>query len=536
MVQEPVRPRQQSITDKQEGYRAQMRSRLRMPAFLVAAMVVGAAIATGTQSLSPASGADRTDTAVAPPLPDVNRAEALTTARALSGSFAEVVDRVSPAVVFIDIEKRMSGTPAQFEFEGPLGPDMDPFRFFFGPGGRGRMPIPFGNPVQRGQGSGFIISADGYIVTNNHVVGEADRMEVTLADGRRYEAVLVGADPQTEVALIKIDARDLPTVKLGDSNALRVGEWVLAIGSPFGLNHTVTSGIVSARGRGNVGIVDYADFIQTDAAINPGNSGGPLINLDGEVVGMNTAILSPSGASAGIGFAIPINMVKYVVDELRDHGAVTRGYLGISIQQLTPELARYFGLDQSRGILVAEVSPNSPAARAGLKRDDVIVEIDGRPVGESGAFRSHISTTPPGTEVTLTVLRNGKRIEKDVRVGTLPQPERQARRTDGGGSDIEDAGLKGKIGVGVQPLTSELAAQLGLDENESGLLVTQVVPGSPAARAGLRPGAVIKEVNRRPVEDIDSLRQALKEDSRNNTALLLVREREGIRYVAVDLA
>ncbi len=492
----------------------------RTPSLVAAAMVAGAALAAGTLSLAPAAGQAVDGAAV----------------HALQTSFADVVEKTAPAVVFIEVEREPTGTPAgRFRSPRELGPDFDPFEFFFGPG-RGTspfdMPLPRRGMPVRGQGTGFIISPDGYIVTNNHVVGDMDRVRVTLADGRRFDAVTVGTDPQTEIALIKIDGEDLPTVKLADSDKLRVGDWVLAIGNPFGLNHTVTSGIVSARGRGNVNIVDYADFIQTDAAINPGNSGGPLLNLNGEVVGMNTAILSPSGSNAGIGFAVPANMIRYVVDELREHGTVTRGYLGINIQALTPDLARWFGVDENRGVVVADVTPDSPADKAGLKRDDVIVELNGEPVGALGSFRSHIAATAPGSTLTLTVVRDGKRIEKKVETGALPGSERVA--SAGGSSGPGQPSGGAQLGVTVQPLTDELAQRFDY-VGRTGLVVADVQPGSPAARAGIRPGDLIEEVNRRPVANAEDLRVALDDNKGNNTALLRVRSADGARYVPIEL-
>lgn len=509
-------------------------SSLRVSAIVAVAMIAGAAIAAGTLSLTPAKGADLALPAAAAPAPVVTPAQSgsVASAQQLSDAFATIVEQASPAVVFIDVEKDAKGSPAGF-----FGPgEGDPFEFFFGPGMRGRgQQMPMGQPAMKGQGSGFIITQDGYIVTNNHVVGDMDRVRVTLADGRRFDAKIIGSDPQTEIALIKVDAEGLPTVPMGDSQNLRVGEWVLAIGSPFGLSHTVTEGIVSARGRGNVGIVDYADFIQTDAAINPGNSGGPLLNLRGEVIGMNTAILSPSGSSAGIGFAIPANMVKYVVGELQKTGKVTRGYLGVSIQDLTPDLAKYFKIDKNEGVLVADVSPDSPAEKAGLKRDDVIVRLNGQPIGEGGAFRTHVATTAPGTTVRVTILRDGQTVDKDVTVGTLPnRPDDDELIPASNEEGPAERG--GRLGVALAPLTPEIAQQLNLDANEKGVVVTGVQPGSPAARAGIRPGALIKEINREPVSEPEQVKGALKQGARDNTVLLLIREGQGTRYVAVDLA
>ena len=452
---------------------------------------------------------------------------AIGTVEALSDAFAQVVDRVSPAVVFITIEKKPEQMPAGFFDNGTDGPQGF-FGFPFPPMFRGPHGRTFDRPMQVGEGSGFIVSADGYILTNNHVAGDADRMTVKLSDGREFQAKLVGTDPQTEVALIKIDATDLPVVALGDSDTLRVGEWVLAIGSPFGLSHTVTSGIVSARGRGDVRIVDYADFIQTDAAINPGNSGGPLLDIRGNVIGMNTAIMSRSGGSDGVGFAIPINMVKYVADQLKNNGTVTRGFLGIGIQPLTPELAKYFGTKESNGILVSEVLPDSPAAKAGLQQDDVIVELNGQPVGDAGAFRSQIAMTPKGKDVGLTIARGGERINKSVSVGEKTSEELASESPRG----VEKRETQGKLGIAIQPLTSDLAKQMGLD-GKTGILVTEVAPGSPAMRAGIRGGDLITEVNRQPVKDLAEFQAAMK-SSKNGAALLRVQSEEGTRYVAVE--
>ena len=310
--------------------------------------------------------------------------------RMMGKTFASVAKRVSPAVVFVKVEKVVESQPnvqffAPFGGDNPFGDDF--LQRFFGTPSPQEQPRQFRQiPRQHqrivGQGSGFIISPDGYIMTNNHVVGDADKVTVKLEDGREFIAKTVGTDPHTDVALIKIDAKNLPVLALGNSDALEVGEWVLAIGNPFGLSHTLTAGIVSAKGRSSLGLADYENFIQTDAAINPGNSGGPLVDLNDKAVGMNTAIFSQSGGYMGIGFAIPINMAKAIKDQLIKTGSVTRGYLGIVIQDLTPELAKSFGLDDHNGILVAEVTENSPAEKAGLRQGDVIVEFNGKAVEE----------------------------------------------------------------------------------------------------------------------------------------------------------
>jgi len=453
---------------------------------------------------------------------------ALSTLNDLSEAFVKLSADASPAVVSIRVKKDFSG-----QLQPTNGPGIDPgdlFEHFFGPGFRGfrgpEAPAPGGVPIPYGEGTGFIVSADGYIVTNNHVVDSADVVEVTMDDGRQFDAEVIGADPQTEVALIKVDATNLPALPLGNSDDIRVGEWVVAIGSPFGLDRTVTSGIVSARGRGEVGIVDYADFIQTDAAINPGNSGGPLLNLKGEVIGMNTAIYSQSGGSMGIGFAIPVNMVRYVVDELREDGTVSRGFLGIGIQNLTPDLAQWFNVDESRGVLVASVVPDTPADRAGLKQDDVIVAYDGNPVVEAGSFRSHVATTPAGETADLTIVRDGKRITKKVTIGEMEGDG----MTPSGATKPEAHGKT--LGITIENLTGETARQLGL-EGKTGVVIGQVSRGSAAAMAGLQPGMVITEVNRQPVHNVNEFRDAMEKADAGRGTLLRVEDQNGSRYVAI---
>lgn len=489
---------------------------------------------------SPVQGAVKTDNNPASqslsvvPVAGVDKTAALSVVQALSTTFEQVVSKASPAVVHIQIEKDLKGSPAAFF--GPNAGSRDPqgmYRFFFGPGmGEQGMPAPSdpdAGPVPVGQGSGFIISSDGYIVTNNHVVDGADRLKVTLADGKEFTAKVIGTDPETEIALIKVNAQGLPTLPLGNSESLNVGEWVLAIGSPFGLDHSVTSGIVSARGRGNVGIADYADFIQTDAAINPGNSGGPLLDMSGNVVGMNTAIVSRTGGSNGVGFAIPVNMIKYITDQLREHGTITRGFLGISIQGLTPELAKWFKTSEGQGVLIAEVTKGSPAEKAGLQKDDVIVELNGQPVGEVGAFRSHISTTASGSKIDLTIIRNGERMTKTIEVGGKPA-EQVAMNT---GADME--GPHTGLGIAVQGLTDDLAQRLGY-QGEKGVVVAQVAPDSKAERAGIKAGDLIKEVNKKEVDNPKDFQQALKQGDKDHTALLLIQEGQASRYVALEVA
>jgi serine protease Do len=471
-------------------------------------LVVAASIAVANMSRSPVT-AEGTSAAVM-------------NAQETGKAFAEVTKQVAPAVVFIQATKQPVALNGQQDFgdlRGQIPEEM--LRHFFG----GRLPqMPAPQPSV-GAGSGFIISEDGYILTNNHVVGDTSSLEVTLQDGRKFDAEVVGADARTDVAIIKIDGDDLPVLPLGDSDAIEVGEWVLAVGSPFGLSGTVTTGIISAKGRSSMGITDYEDFLQTDAAINPGNSGGPLINLRGEVVGINTAIASRTGAYNGIGFAIPINMANAIRQQLIDNGRVTRGYLGVVIQQLTPDLADSFGVEGDSGVLIGEVTPDGPAGKAGLKQGDVIVEMDGKPVEKMAPFRNRVAMVAPGSKVELEVLRDGARKTFNVQVGELPNnPQLASARK----SEVES------LGLGVQDLDEQLAAQLGL-EGESGIVVTSVAPGSQAARQGIRTGSLIKEVNRTPVKNVNQFRKILSEHKGDQSILLLVQDGSYSRYVVLKL-
>jgi serine protease Do len=450
----------------------------------------------------------------------------ISTLQSLSDAYVKVAEETSHGVVYIEISKSV---PSPTFFDGGSGLP-DELRRFFDPrrGGQQMPQAPPADqmPVPVGTGSGFIISPDGYIVTNHHVAAEADGLKVTLPDGRVFDATLVGSDPQTEVALLKIDASGLPTVALGNSDGVRVGEWVLAVGSPFGLDHTVTSGIVSAQGRSEVGIVDYANFIQTDAAINPGNSGGPLINLHGEVIGMNTAILSSSGGSNGIGFAIPINMVKSVVDDLKDDGKVVRGFLGVHIQNITPELAKWFDVEGGQGALIAEVQEDSPAARAGLQKDDIVVSLDGHAVNDASALRSRVATTPPNQQLTIEIVRKGKHLEKQITLGEL-----DSNSTVSGGSV---PGGPSRLGMQLQNLDPNIASQLGF-AGTAGVVVTQVEPNSQAAREGIEPGMIITEVNRVPVANVQEFKSALEQGKADGSVLLNIHKDGSSRYVAMKL-
>ena len=377
-----------------------------------------------------------------------------------------------------------------------------------------------------GQGSGFLISSDGYILTNYHIVGEAQRVRVTLQDGRTFEATLIGTDPKSDVAVIKIAGSNLPTLPLGNSDALHVGEWVIAIGNPFGLTHTITVGVVSAKGRSRLGITDYEDFIQTDASINPGNSGGPLLNLRGEVIGINTAIASRSGGPLGIGFAIPINMAQRIQEQLVTTGRVVRGYLGIRIQDVTQELATSFHLASVEGALVAEVSKGTPAEKAGLHTGDVIVTVGEQPVQNAGQLRNLIALLSPRTRVTMDVLRHGQRQSLTVVLGELPENDRTAR--------VPTTDIQHRLGLAVQELTPDLAHKLGYHAGQ-GVLVTHVEPGSPAAQAGLRSGMCILEVNYQSVNTRDEFQHALGQTEQMERLLLLVQYGQGTQFIALHL-
>jgi serine protease Do len=434
------------------------------------------------------------------------------------GSFADLAERTSPAVVNIQTSKTIGGPAA------PGQRPRHPLEEFFGP---------FGPPFEElfeqprkvpSLGTGFVISADGYILTNNHVIEDVDKIEVQFEDGRKFEAQVVGRDPRTDVALIKVEAGEaLPALPLGDSDSVRPGDWVVAIGNPFGLAHTVTAGIVSARHREINADPDarrFDDFIQTDAAINPGNSGGPLINLAGEVIGINTAI-NPRANT--IGFAVPVNIAKGILPELRNAGKVSRGWLGVYIQPIEPEMAEILGLDDTKGALVSKVEPGSPADEAGLKSGDVVVEFDGRPIEKMEELPRYVAGAGVGKELKLVALRKGQRKSFAVTLGELDAGVEEASATP---SEAE----KPRYGLSVQELTPELGQQLGM-EGAKGVIVTQVEPGSPADDAGIRRRDVILEVNQRPVASVKDFRAAL--GSGDKGALLLVRRGEAEIFVAV---
>ena len=450
-------------------------------------------------------------------------------AKELSKAFSTTAKAAMPAVVSIKVEKAVQmnpmGSDGPFGLNDPFGQfDEDFLRRFFG----GRMPQRQGPQkyVERGQGSGFIISEDGYILTNNHVVGDVDKMTVELQDGRKFtNAKLIGTDPDSEVALIKIEGNNFPVLPMGDSGKIEIGDWVIAIGNPFGLNETVTVGVISAVGRSNVHIAAYEDFIQTDAAINPGNSGGPLINLDGKVIGINTAIVSQSGGYMGIGLAIPINMARAIEEQLKSTGKVSRGYVGVWGQDITSDVAELLGLKESGGVIVAQVEKGSPADKAGLKNHDVILDMNGKKVQSYDAFRNEIATMRPGGAVRLNGLRESKPLELTITLGERPGAAAQAQKT-------AEERPEQSLGLQVQNLTKELADQLGYQPGE-GVLVTAVTQGGPAAEEGIQRGDLILSVNRQNVTDVGEFAKAVKQSRKSGKVLLLIKRGDASQFVVL---
>jgi len=443
------------------------------------------------------------------------------------GSFAPIVEKVSPAVVKIEVTASIKDTSLD------QMPDLnDPnLRQLFGDQfGRAFPPHSLGPEIEHGLGSGVIVTKDGYILTNNHVVDGARKVQVTLPDGREFTARVVGRDPKTDIAVVKIDANNLPTVMMADSSAVKVGDMVLAVGNPFGVGQTVTEGIVSAKDRGNMGIEDYEDFIQTDAAINPGNSGGALVDIDGRLIGINTAILSRSGGSQGVGFAIPSNLARNVMESLIKDGYVTRGYLGVIIQNVTPELAPEFNLKETSGALISEVEPNGPAHDAGMEDGDVIVKFNGQPIADSRRLQLEVAATKPGSKVPVGVIRNGQAKTLEVTIQPLPGTDRGA----GAGAGSQNGDDNGTLnGVTVGDLDQQARQQFNIPGNVHGALITQVDPASASAQAGLQPGDVIESINRHLVNDADEAVK-LTEHSRSKHTLVRVWAKGGSHYIVVE--
>ena len=435
-----------------------------------------------------------------------------TTVQMIPENFSDLAEKARPGVVNIRTVKRIEGGGPVFRhfFGNPFG-HRNPFEDFFTPFPRGGSE---GDFKQQSLGSGFIISREGYIVTNNHVIENADEIKVKLANGKAFDAEVVGRDPKTDLALIKIDrSNDLAPLSLGDSDALRVGTWVVAIGSPFGLEQTVTAGIVSAKGR-VIGAGLYDDFIQTDASINPGNSGGPLLNMKGEVVGINTAIMSRGGGNDGVGFAIPVNLAKGIVEQLKNEGRVTRAWLGVAIQDLIPELADYYNLKGQKGALVNHVYEGDPAHKAGIKTGDIIVEANGKKVLSTRDLSRTIANAPVGAQIPITILRDGQ--EKIVHVEL-------AKRVDSDAPVKVAAKSSNGLGLQVTELKPETARRAGLHEDEKGVLVTHVQPGGKGEVAGIQPGDVIKEVNRKPVRTPKEVKNQMDKVKSGDTVQILIK-------------
>jgi Do/DeqQ family serine protease len=434
-------------------------------------------------------------------------------------SYADVVGAAAPAVVTIRTSGRARVSPTQFEGQEP----DDLFRRFFGeqmPRGQ-RMPRA---PRQRALGSGVIVTTDGYILTNNHVVDSADEIRVETNDDRTFTAKLVGTDKPSDLALVKIDASDLHPIALGDSEAVKVGDVVLALGNPLGVGQTVTMGIISAKGRSTgVGDGSYEDFLQTDAPINHGNSGGALVNTRGELVGINSQILSSNDGNIGIGFAIPVNMAKHVMEQLRTTGKVTRAQLGVTVQAVTAEMAESLGLKQARGAIVSSVAPGSAAEHAGVKRGDVIESFNGSPVHDTNSLRNRVAAAGPGSNAELVIVRDGSEKKMTVKLDEA-NPERLARGRGERDGDSGESDGHAALGVSVAPLTPELRERAGAPRDAQGLLVRDVDPDGRAAAAGIQPGDIIQEVNRQPVKSVDDLRAAVRKSSEKPTLLLLNRQ------------
>jgi len=438
-----------------------------------------------------------------------------------ANAITEVANALSPAVVHIDV----TGTVTQRVPQSPFGNDPF-FRYFFGPPQETEREI----PVQA-LGSGVIISKDGYIITNNHVVENADTIVVALHDGSKHEAKLIGRDPNTDLAVVKIDPTpDMRYARFGDSDLCKIGEWVIAIGSPRGLDWTVTAGIISAKNRTNIGVLGptgYEDFIQTDAAINPGNSGGPLINLRGEVIGINSLIVSGSRGSEGIGFAIPSNMARAISDSLIKHGEVVRGYLGVNIQDITQEIAKSLKLGKYfKGVIIADVLPDGPAGDSGIEQGDIVIEYNGEKIENVAQLRNKVAATAPRTQVKIKILRDKKELELTVRVGELGMAEEHARV--GGERDL--------LGLSVEKVTPEIARNIGL-RKATGVIITRVEPGNAAANAGLAEGDIIFRVGNAAVDDPREFYSLVKDAAKEGEVLFLVREgRTGrVGYLVVSL-
>jgi serine protease Do len=471
--------------------------------------------------------------------PDARDPNGVSHGKQLSEAFRKAADQILPSVVTIQhtteprrTQRRQPDVDEDFNPFGdsPFGDlfrNNPQFRRFF----RDMPSIPEG--IQRSAGSGVVIDASGLILTNNHVVSGGGKIRVRLSDGREFEATEVKTDPATDLAIVRIEgAGKLRPARLGNSDDMQIGDWVLALGQPFGLEGTVTAGIISAKGRG-LGITERGNFLQTDAAINPGNSGGPLVNLDGEVIGINTAISSQSGGYQGVGFAIPINLAKWVSNQLAEHGSVKRAYLGVAIQPVSQDLAGQLGVGVREGVVVSQVYPNTPAAEAGLKEGDVVVAFDGKPVNNPRDLQLMVERTEIGAKRSLEVVRDGKRMRLQIVGREQPEDFGKVAADRATERDGEPSGTRFReVGVEVANLDAEVARQLGLKESE-GVVITSVDSGSPADEAGLTDGMVVLQVNRKPVKSVAEFKKAVSEKSLEEGLLFLVRTSEGTRFVVV---
>jgi len=438
----------------------------------------------------------------------------------ISKGFSQVAKLATPAVVYLESQiETKAPTRSQRGFENPYDAfEEDFFNRFFGFQKQEQM-----RPrKETARGTGFLVSADGYIMTNNHLVEGASKVSVTLHNGQILSAKVIGTDPKTDLAIVKIEGSGFPFLTFGDSDSLEVGEWAIAVGNPFGLQATVTVGVVSAKGRSNLQIADFEDFIQTDAAINPGNSGGPLLCATGQVIGVNTAIATASGGYMGIGFAIPSKIASHIMQQLVKDGVVTRGFLGVTLQPVNQDLASFYKLEGNQGALIADVVKGSPADTAGLKQEDVILSYNGQKVENLNSFRTAVSLMSPGTTLNLVIKRDGQTKNISVTIGTMPT------ESIGPNSPWQKLGLK------VQNLTPEIAQQLGLRDLKAGVVITDVESGSPAAIAGLRPGSLIVAVNRKKIDSLEEFQTAILEATKEGKVLLKIVQGDIVRFVALQ--
>jgi len=495
-------------------------------ALLTAGVVIGFVVASDLGWLSKGHAVPDSSSGAPTPSPPIVRPVSTAPQPILGGgnqTFVDIAKSVKPAVVNIYATKSGRG-------EGSGGaPFDDPlFRKFFGDEFFRKFEHPK-EKKERGLGSGVIVDPNGLIITNNHVVGKADEIRVTLSDKREFKAKLIGTDPKTDVAVVRIEATGLPSVLWADSDKLEVGEFVLAIGNPFGLTQTVTLGIVSALGRA-AGLAEYEDFIQTDAAINPGNSGGALVNVRGELVGINTAIFSQSGGNMGIGFAVPSNMAQSVMGQLVQTGKVVRGWLGVSIQELTPELASQFGITETKGVLVSDVMDDSPAKKAGFERADVIVEYDGKPMDSPTHLRNAVAQTPVGKKVSVKFIRDKKAKTIDLTIVEQPKSMGQSGEEDGGESSTPTGVLSS---LDVRDLTEELASRYGLKSSERGVVIVRVKSGSTAEELGVREGDIVLEVNRQAVTSVKTFERVTSKLPKDQAVLLLLKRQGRTIYLTL---